>query len=64
MDTCFGDSGGPLLVVEYDERNQGHFVASGIVSYGNRQCDASISSGVYTRVGFYLPWIQSILSNI
>jgi secreted trypsin-like serine protease len=64
IDTCSGDSGSPLLVVEYDERNQGHFVATGIVSYGNRQCDASISSGVYTRVGFYLPWIQSILSNV
>jgi secreted trypsin-like serine protease len=61
IDTCAGDSGGPLLVVEYNDQKQGHFVAAGIVSYGNRQCDSSISSGVYTRVGFYLPWIRSIL---
>jgi secreted trypsin-like serine protease len=61
VDTCSGDSGSPLLVVEYNDKNQGHFVATGIVSYGNKQCDASISSGVYTRVGFYLPWIQSTL---
>ena len=61
IDTCSGDSGSPLLVVEYDNQKQGHFVATGIVSYGNSQCDASISSGVHTRVGFYLPWIHSIL---
>jgi len=61
IDTCSGDSGSPLLVVEYNDQNQGHFVATGIVSYGNRQCDASISSGIYTRVGYYLPWIHSIL---
>ncbi|CAF2251711.1 unnamed protein product [Rotaria magnacalcarata] len=64
IDTCSGDSGSPLLVVEYSNKKQGHFVATGIVSYGNTQCDASISSGVYTRVGFYLPWIERILSNV
>ncbi|CAF1380133.1 unnamed protein product [Adineta steineri] len=61
IDTCSGDSGSPLLVVEYNNQKQGHFVATGIVSYGNSQCDTSISPGVYTRVGFYLPWINSIL---
>jgi secreted trypsin-like serine protease len=64
IDTCSGDSGSPLLIVEYNDQNQGNFVAAGIVSYGNRQCDASISSGVYTRVGFYLPWIHSTLSYL
>ena len=63
IDTCAGDSGAPLLVVERDDRRNGHFVAAGIVSYGNRQCDSSISSGVYTRVSFYLPWIRTILAN-
>lgn len=63
VDTCSGDSGSPLLVVERDGPNQGHFVAAGIVSYGNVQCDASISSGIYTRVSFYVPWIQSILTS-
>jgi len=64
IDTCAGDSGGPLLVVEYNGQKQGHFVATGIVSYGNIQCDSSISSGIYTRVGFYLPWIRTILSYL
>ena len=54
------------MVVRYwllnmNDQNQGHFVATGIVSYGNTQCDTSVSSGVYTRVGFYLSWIHSIL---
>ena len=60
IDACSGDSGAPLLAVEY-EGNRGYFVAAGIVSYGNKQCDASISSGVYTRVSFYLDWINQNL---
>lgn len=59
-----GDSGSPLVIVEYDQYNQGHFVATGIVSYRSGQCASSISCGVYTRVGFYLPWIQYTLSNV
>jgi secreted trypsin-like serine protease len=61
IDACSGDSGAPLLVVEHNN-NQGYFVAAGIVSYGNRQCDASISSGVYTRISFYLDWIHKTLT--
>ncbi|UJR22719.1 hypothetical protein I4U23_025753 [Adineta vaga] len=62
IDACAGDSGAPLLVVEHDG-NEGYFVAGGIVSYGNRQCDASISSGVYTRVSFYLDWINTTIMS-
>jgi secreted trypsin-like serine protease len=58
IDACSGDSGAPLLVVEHND-NQSYFVAAGIVSYGNKQCDASISSGVYTRISFYLEWIYT-----
>lgn len=66
IDSCSGDSGGPLIIVEYDDKNHhyGHFVAAGIVSYGNRQCDASISSGVYTRISFYHDWINKTLSTL
>lgn len=62
IDSCSGDSGAPLLVVEHDHQ-QGYFVAAGLVSYGNKQCDASISSGVYTRVSFYHDWISKNLVN-
>lgn len=60
VDACSGDSGAPLLIVEH-ENDQGYFVAAGIVSYGNSQCDTSISSGVYTRISFYLDWISTAL---
>ena len=63
IDSCSGDSGAPLLVVERDD-HQGYFVAAGIVSYGNKHCDASISSGVYTRVSFYHDWIEENLMNV
>jgi secreted trypsin-like serine protease len=63
IDACSGDSGAPLLVVEHDG-NQGYFVAAGIVSYGNKQCDSSISSGVYTRISFYLKWIEDTLISL
>lgn len=59
-----GDSGSPLVIVEYDQYDQGHFVATGIVSYRNEQCRSSTFCGVYTRVGFYLPWIQYTLSTV
>ena len=65
IDACSGDSGAPLLVVDYNAAgDQGSFVAGGIVSYGNKQCDASISSGVYTRVSFYVPWIQTTTAHL
>ena len=63
IDACSGDSGAPLLAVEY-EGDRGYFVAAGIVSYGNKQCDASISSGVYTRISFYLDWINKNVMHI
>lgn len=57
VDTCSGDSGSPLLVAETFGQ-YGRFIAIGIVSYGNRQCDSSISSGVYTRLSFYKDWLD------
>jgi secreted trypsin-like serine protease len=53
-DTCQIDSGGPLQNV-VDEQH--HIV--GIVSFGN-SCGAELPS-VYTRVSFYLDWIESIV---
>ncbi|CAF3607538.1 unnamed protein product [Rotaria sp. Silwood1] len=63
IDACSGDSGAPLIVIEHDD-NQEYFVAAGIVSYGNKQCDASISPGIYTRISFYLEWIQKGLIHL
>ena len=57
-DTCRGDSGGPIL--------EGDFDVIGITSYGasDSKCGAADgnSTGVYTSVAFWRPWILDSLS--
>lgn len=55
-DTCRGDSGGPLL--------EGDFHVVGITSYGasDAKCGGVNSTGVYTSVPFWYPWINDTLS--
>ncbi|KRT80826.1 Trypsin, partial [Oryctes borbonicus] len=57
-DTCQGDSGGPLQV-----RLSGRFSTYkivGITSFG-KGCGLEKVPGVYTRVSYYVPWIESIV---
>lgn len=53
-DSCGGDSGGPLQIINPDV-----LLAKivGIVSFGIG-CGSSLP-GVYTRVAYYLDWIES-----
>ncbi|KAJ8705693.1 hypothetical protein PYW08_012739 [Mythimna loreyi] len=57
-DTCEGDSGGPLQAKPYLSRCL-HTVI-GVTSYG-RNCGYSGQPGIYTRVKFYVPWIESVV---
>jgi secreted trypsin-like serine protease len=53
-DTCFGDSGGPLLV----KRGEG-YAQAGIVSWGPIEgCGIANLYGVYTRTSHYIDWIN------
>jgi len=52
VDTCNGDSGGPLLWYE-----NGRYVVGGIVSFGPKSCAHTIP-GVFTKVKNYLDWIR------
>uniref|UniRef100_A0A1L8D5W5 BATXSVSP5 n=1 Tax=Bothrops atrox TaxID=8725 RepID=A0A1L8D5W5_BOTAT len=54
IDTCGGDSGGPLIC-------NGQF--QGIVSWGGHPCAQPREPALYTKVFDYLPWIQSIIAG-
>lgn len=51
IDTCAGDSGGPLYIVE-----DGRVIQVGITSFGNG-CGQENFYGIYTNVSHYIPWL-------
>ena len=53
VDTCTGDSGGPLMFVD----NKYRWTVAGIVSFGPSSCANGVP-GVYARVDRYLEWIH------
>merc|ERR1712142_113874 len=56
-DTCYGDSGGPLITLE--PPNYKHYSVIGVVSWGlDIHCTENYSPGVYARVTSALPWIK------
>lgn len=55
VDSCNGDSGGPLLAQSTD----GGWLQIGLVSYGVRECGKASAYGVYTRISAYANWIKS-----
>ncbi|XP_026744180.1 serine protease snake-like [Trichoplusia ni] len=57
-DTCEGDSGGPLQITSILSKCL-HSVV-GVTSYG-RACGTTADAGMYTRVRYYLPWIEAIV---
>jgi len=57
-DSCFGDSGGPLIVAA--NADQG-YVQVGIVSWGP-QCGNPLYPGVYTRVSSFSDWIKETVN--
>jgi secreted trypsin-like serine protease len=60
MDTCEGDSGGPLEIKLYGQSKLIPFLV-GITSFGIG-C-ATNKPGVYTRVSSYIDWIESVVNE-
>ncbi|XP_046401602.1 uncharacterized protein LOC124167662 [Ischnura elegans] len=58
-DTCMGDSGGPLMVIDdvVPGRRGGQWVVIGIVSAGPVACALGGKPGIYTRVPPHMSWI-------
>eukprot|EP01025_Chloroclados_australasicus_P041090 TRINITY_DN432_c0_g1_i3.p1 TRINITY_DN432_c0_g1~~TRINITY_DN432_c0_g1_i3.p1 ORF type:complete len:589 (-),score=13.11 TRINITY_DN432_c0_g1_i3:541-2220(-) len=58
IDTCGGDSGGPVLVI-----NGNKVVQVGITSFGYGDNCVGQTLGIYTDVRYFVPWINSILDT-
>ena len=56
VDTCWGDSGGPLLV----KNSNDNWILAGVTSWGFG-CGTPGGYGIYVRVASYYHWIQSYL---
>ncbi|XP_073978749.1 venom protease-like isoform X3 [Rhodnius prolixus] len=56
-DACSGDSGGPMAIQLASRCLKTQI---GITSFG-RDCGLPNTPGVYTRVSYYVPWIESIV---
>ncbi|KAG5895725.1 hypothetical protein JTB14_025672 [Gonioctena quinquepunctata] len=59
-DSCWADSGGPLMV-DTDERSNQMMVV-GVVSTGIG-CARPYLPGLYTRVSDYIPWIRQVIGK-
>ena len=54
-DSCAGDSGGPLFIIE-----NGEIIQMGITSFGN-DCALPNFYGIYTSVSHFLPWLSNYI---
>lgn len=52
-----GDSGGPLQM--FEQKSSAIATVVGVVSFG-ASCGTELP-GIYTRVAFYIDWIESIV---
>ncbi|XP_031636705.1 serine protease easter-like [Contarinia nasturtii] len=59
VDSCRGDSGGPLMIRHRSDQTTEFHLLVGIVSFGKSPCGQNGWPGVYTRVDKYIDWIRS-----
>ncbi|XP_067616863.1 serine protease easter isoform X4 [Eurosta solidaginis] len=61
VDSCRGDSGGPLISLDNTRRALSYYFLAGVVSFGPTPCGLEGWPGVYTRVSDYMDWIQETI---
>ncbi|XP_066595020.1 ovochymase-like [Prorops nasuta] len=59
-DSCRGDSGGPLMGIEGNNK----WAAIGVVSFGPSPCGMEGWPGVYTKVSDFVPWILTKIRTV
>lgn len=55
LDTCSGDSGGPLMILEANPTPK--YYLAGVVSFGATKCGMAGRPAVYTSVARYMKFI-------
>ncbi|KYQ50308.1 Serine protease easter [Trachymyrmex zeteki] len=63
VDSCLGDSGGPLQAAGIYNGRSVRIIQYGVVSYGLKQCGTEGFPGVYTNVAYYVDWILNTLTD-
>ncbi|CAD7084976.1 unnamed protein product [Hermetia illucens] len=58
VDSCTGDSGGPLMGVDMLNNKTPYYFLAGIISFGPTPCAQLGWPGIYTRVDRYIDWIK------
>jgi len=61
-DSCYGDSGGPLILTDPSVASRNKDVQVGIVSFGSKTCGQY--PGVYTRISSVYGWIRDGVCNL
>ncbi|XP_068159613.1 serine protease easter-like [Drosophila tropicalis] len=61
VDSCSGDSGGPLTAEAITPQRDRFVYLAGVVSYGKTECGKSDFPGVYTRISHYMDWIEATI---
>ena len=56
VDVCFGDSGGPLMLMD-EETEQWSVI--GTTSFGWFSCEEEAVPSVYSRIDMFLDWIKN-----
>ncbi|XP_020711472.2 CLIP domain-containing serine protease HP8-like isoform X1 [Athalia rosae] len=62
MDSCSGDSGGPLQAPAIYTNGQPKYIQYGVVSFGPRNCGIEGFPGVYSSVVYYMKWILDTMT--